>query len=294
MSKIEFPQPFNPTYRYLTGGEFIPDTVTAGVLSGLYKNAANSYLTNIIDTSNVTNMQNAFQQCTSLVAIDDFDTSNVTTVQYLFQSCNRLRKVPALNTSNVTNFKGIFYSCQALPDVPLFDTSKGTDMSEMFYNCYKLQTIPEFDFSNATSMSSMFYGCDALYEIPNINCKKVTQLNGWTSSCYSLVKIGVIDCDSMTNAQGLAFNSNPCSNITTRGGFRNLGMKSSVSGTNGDYFLYNLVNLTKESLLNVLNLLYDRASAGYSVLTIKMRPHHLAMLTDEEKAIATNKGWTLA
>ena len=46
--------------------------------------------------------------------------------------------------------------------------------------------------------------------------------------------------------------------------------------------------------MNVINNLYDRASAGYSVLTLKLHANHLAMLSDEEKAIATNKGWTLS
>jgi hypothetical protein len=43
-----------------------------------------------------------------------------------------------------------------------------------------------------------------------------------------------------------------------------------------------------------LNGLYDRKTAGYSVLGLQLGSTHLAKLTDEEKAIATNKGWTLS
>jgi hypothetical protein len=78
------------------------------------------------------------------------------------------------------------------------------------------------------------------------------------------------------------------------GGFKNLGMMSSMSNTSGTYFMAGLPYISKESVLNVLNGLYDRASAGYSVVTLKLHAKHLAMLSDEEKAIATNKGWTLA
>jgi hypothetical protein len=81
--------------------------------------------------------------------------------------------------------------------------------------------------------------------------------------------------------------------MTDAGGFRNLGMQSSVSNTNGNYFLYNVPNLTHDSLLNVFNLLYDRAAAGYSVLTIKLHPTQMGKLSDDDKLIATNKGWSL-
>jgi hypothetical protein len=46
--------------------------------------------------------------------------------------------------------------------------------------------------------------------------------------------------------------------------------------------------------MNVINNLYDRATAGLSVLTLKLHANHLAMLTDDEKAIATNKGWIIS
>jgi hypothetical protein len=87
------------------------------------------------------------------------------------------------------------------------------------------------------------------------------------------------------------------SNITTLteiGGFLNLGMKSSLSGTDNGNFIARAINLTHDSLMNIINKLYDRASAGYSVITLKLHANHLALLTDDEKAIATNKGWTLS
>ena len=46
--------------------------------------------------------------------------------------------------------------------------------------------------------------------------------------------------------------------------------------------------------MNIINNLYDRATAGLSVLTLRLNSRSLAALTDEEKAIATNKGWILS
>ena len=81
-------------------------------------------------------------------------------------------------------------------------------------------------------------------------------------------------------------------NLTYIGGFSNLGMASAL--TSPSYFLKKCPYLTKESVLNVLNNLYNRASAGYSVITLPFHANALALLSDEEKAIATNKGWTLS
>jgi hypothetical protein len=92
----------------------------------------------------------------------------------------------------------------------------------------------------------------------------------------------------------MMFGYNPMNSIRYVGGFKNLGMMSSMSNTSGAYFIAGLPYISKESVLNILNGLYDRASAGYSVVTLKMHANHLAMLSDDEKAIATNKGWTLS
>ena len=51
-------------------------------------------------------------------------------------------------------------------------------------------------------------------------------------------------------------------------------------------------NLTHQSLLNALNGLYDLTGGTSQTLTLGST--NLAKLTDEEKAIATNKNWVLA
>lgn len=104
--------------------------------------------------------------------------------------------------------------------------------------------------------------------------------------------MGVIDCDSVTNI-AYVFGDGNRTYLTHLGGFRNLGKASSVSNTNSNYFLNYAPNLTYESVINVLNGLYDRASAGLSVLTLKLHANHLAMLSEDDIAIATNKGWTI-
>ena len=153
--------------------------------------------------------------------------------------------------------------------MPLFDTSNVTNMTYMFQNCSKLTTIPQIDTSSITDTNYMFAGCSALKSIP------------------------LLDFGKLANV-GYMFGLSSNKTITHLGGFNDLGKVSNLAGTNSTSFLAFLPNLTKESVLNVLNNLYDRKSAGYSVLTLKLHANHLAMLSDEEKAIATNKGWTLS
>ena len=72
-----------------------------------------------------------------------------------------------------------------------------------------------------------------------------------------------------------------CTQLTTLGGF--IGLKASLDLSGSPL-------LTHDSLLNVINEASDVTS---SPKTLTLGATNLAKLTDEEKAIATNKGWTL-
>ena len=61
----------------------------------------------------------------------------------------------------------------------------------------------------------------------------------------------------------------------------------SVQKTDGVY-----IELTQENLIDILNALKDRTDE--STYKIYLGASNLAKLTEEQKAIATNKNWTLA
>lgn len=217
---------------------------------------------------------------------------------YLYRNSSNYIINVKFDTSNATSAQGMFQDCTSLRCVVgELDTSNMTNISYMFYGCSNLTSIPQLDTSNVTNISYMFKNCDKLISIPDFNCVKVTNFGSsssysWLYGCSSLQSIGVIDCDSVTNI-GYVLGNNARTYLTHLGGFRNLGKASSVSNTNGSYFMAYAPNLTYESVLNVLNGLYDRASAGLSVLTLKLHANHLAMLSEDDIAIATNKGWTI-
>ena len=297
MSNINFPEGVTWTQKYVTGGDFVPAGTELNTVGNLYRNASNRVIRVGFDTSNVVYMNGMFSDCGTLIAISQFDTSNVTNMRGMFNSCINLTYIPHLDTSNVTDMSSMFTGCSKLTTIPLMDTSNVTNMSSMFASCAALTIIPQLDTSNVTSMSQMFSNCSKLTELPDFNCVKVTNFGGssyssWLYYCSNIKKIGVVDCDSVTNI-GYFFGNGNRTYLTEFGGCRNLGKASSVSNTNGSYFMTYAPNLTYESVMNVINGLYDRASAGLSVLTLKLHANHLAMLSEDDIAIATNKGWTI-
>ena len=216
-------------------------------------------------TNNVIETISMFHSCYKLTAVPLFDTSNVISMSQMFYGCSKLTAVPLFDTSNVIDMGGMFQNCIELTSVPLFDTSNTMRLSNMFQNCKALTTVPQFNTSNAVYMSYMFAYCEHLISVPELNCGNVSDVNNMFYNCT----------------------------VTDLGGFKDLGANAGLTGTNNSFLQY-APNLTHESILNVINNLYDRASAGYSVLTLKLHANVLALLTDEEKAIATNKGWTIA
>lgn len=225
----------------------------------------------------------------SITNFSSWDTSNVTIMSYMFDDCKTLTWIPLFDTSKVRDMNYMFNNCSSLTSVPQFDTSNVFNMTNMFSGCTSLTSVPEFDMSNVTSCSYMFQGCNNLRELPNFNTKSITSWSSWLPS--KLIKLGVIDCDSTTSVSGLLTSNALLSEI---GGFRNLGKQSNVTNTNTTNFIYSIPNISHESLLNVFNLLYDRAAVGYSVLTIKLASAQMEKLSDNDKAIATNKGWALS
>lgn len=255
----------------------------------------------LFDTSKVTTMEEMFAMSsylypnTALTTVPLFDTNKVQSMYNMFKYCEGLISVPQFDTSSLTNSSYMFNGCKALTTVPLFNLSKVQSMSNMFMGCESLTTVPQFDTSSATNMNYMFGDCKALTSIPSFNSGKVTNMSYMCQNTTSLQSIGELDCSSVTNISNFfGSGSTQITTLTSLGGFKNLGMASSVSGTSDYYFLYKCPNLTHDAILNVINGLYDRATAGLSILTLKLNSKPMALLSDEEKAIATNKGWTLS
>ena len=259
-----------------------------------------------LNTSNVTYMSYMFEGCKSLTSVPLFDTSNVTDMGNMFLNCKSLTTIPQLNTSNVKSMKSMFAGCNGLTTIPQLDTSKVTDMSYMFQICPSLTSIPQLNTSNVTNMNNMFTSCKSLTAIPQLDTSKVTDMGYMFSSCESLTTIPQLDTGKVTNMSNMFYD---CLSLTS------IPKLDATSLTNTNlmfgYYFYGLEKLTdfggltnlkvdldftpcpaltKESLLNVFN---EAADVTASPKTLTLGETNLAKLTDEEKAIATNKGWIL-
>ena len=238
-------------------------------------------------TGSVTNMQYMFQNCSNLQSIPQLDTSSVTNMNYMFQHCSKLINIPQLDTSKVVGMRGMFDSCSSLQSIPQLDTSKVENMGTMFNGCTSLTSIPQLDTSNVTDMSSMFSGCSNLQSIPQLNTSSVTIMGSMFYGCTSLTSIPLLDCSSVTSTSSL-FGYGNLNTLTDLGGFKDLKVSWSSN------FLDRVPNATVESLMNVINNLYDLTANGLSSQKLKFGTTNLNKLTDEQKAVATNKGWILA
>ena len=96
--------------------------------------------------------------------ISYMDTSNVTNMDGTFYNCSNLTTIPQLYTPKVTTMQNMFQDCRNLTSVPMLDTSKVTSMSAMFNGCAKLTTIPKFDTSNVLlHLGQYFVSPTAIY-----------------------------------------------------------------------------------------------------------------------------------
>jgi surface protein len=226
------------------------------------------------------------------VSPGDYVVGNATNANYMYAgSLNKVIKVLS-NISNVTSMVRMFDECSFLISIHQLDTSNVNNMRYMFNYCFSLTTIPQLNTSKVTNMSNMFYNCGALTTIPQLDTGNVTNMDSMFNSCNRLVSIPLLNCQNLTSISSF-FGYSTMTALTDLGGFKDLGKQSSVSGISYG-FLDNASNLTHESLMNVINNLYDRKSNGMSNLSIKFGTTNLAKLTDEEKAIAINKGWNLS
>ena len=155
-------------------------------------------------------------------------------------------------------------------DVSIFDLSNVTKCHYMFYECYSIESL---DFSKSgiirpVTTAHMFNSCARL---------KVLNLENIDNSVNKKY-IGMFDdCSALEDLR-----------------FNDLGhLDISDPGYQGIDISYS-PKLTKESVLYLFENAFDRAAAGYTnPFTITLHPDTKALLTEEEIAIATNKGFTV-
>ena len=239
-------------------------------------------------TSAITNMQYMFRNNRALTYVntDGWDTSNVTTMQNMFCNCLKLTSLDVSNfdTAKVTDMGSMFISCSGLTSLDLssFDTSNAIYIDSMFQNCNNLTSLDlsGFNTSNVISMGNMFYGCNSLtsLDLSGFNTSKVTVMSNIFQNCSGLTSLDVsgFDTANVTNMSNMFIG---CSSLTSLDSMSNISTNLDLSPT----------ILDTTSLLDVINNLV----AVTTTQTLTLGSTLLAKLTEDQIAIATNKGWTV-
>ena len=234
------------------------------------------------------------QKLKTIQGLDYFDFSKVQDLSSMFGECRLLESVPYFDTSSCTTLSSTFYHTDTLSSVPLYNTSNVVQMTGTFQNSGVI-SLPLFDTSNVTRMDSIAQSASRLKVFPALNTSKVTTMSAAFYHAQALEEVKQLDFSKVTDI-GYLFGY--CSNLTTLGGFENLGESYSPSSSaNLSVYALNLSNcpkLTHDSLMNVINDLYDIASKGVATQQLVIGSTNLAKLTAEEIAIATTKGFSVS
>ena len=274
----------------IEGGGSCPVTLVdtfAGNGSGVFDFG---YLIKTLDLSDVnitgiTSLSKAFydhcRETESIIFPSTFDTSNVTNMSLAFGNCNNLK---TLDLSN-WNFSKV--------------TGTGYDFSEvglnqMFNGCNSLTSItfPSTVYPNNGDVSAyqMFCRCESLLSL---------DLSGWNTSNFVNMGSMFSNCTSLTSLNLSNWNT---SNVTSMS-----GMFSDISGwktepvniTFGNNWASNdavtsldfsTCDLTHDSCLDLFNKIATKTSAATLTLSDTTKDY----MSEEEIAIATGKGWTVA
>lgn len=268
------------------------------------------------NTVKVTNMSNMFNSCRALTSLDvsNFDTSNVTDMSYMFSSLYYAIQnldLSNFNTSKVTDMSQMFGYCRGLKilNISNFNTSNVTNMSYMFYDCSGLSNIDvsSFDTSKVTNMSDMFSGCDALtsLDLTNFNTSNVTNMGDMFGYCDNLTSLDLssFDTSNVTSIHSMFRLDRKLKNIKGILNLQNLGDSGWGHFESCDALeevhIHNLgislslsdsPNLTHDCLVELINNLQTVTSTK----KLTLGATNLAKLSDAEKQVATDKGWTLA
>lgn len=231
-----------------------------------------------------------FAGCTRIKTIYKFKINpTYKDYSFMFRDCEILEYIEGLknwDVSNVTNMDAMFCWCNLsnLLYLKNWDVSNVTSMDSIFagnLNLMECSYIENWNTSNVIRMVGMF--SDTQIRIaPKLNTINVKFMDYMFTECWWLKDVPMYDCSNVESTYRMFcdYYGRYCTGLTNLGGFKNLKVDLDLGGCN---------KLTYQSLMNVINNLAVVSSSP----TLSLGTTNLNKLTDEEKVIAINKGWTL-
>ena len=169
-------------------------------------------------------------------------------------------------------------------NVVYVDFSKAQNISGCFFGCSNLTSLalPAGFGEAATTITSCFQNCSSLTSLalPDGFCQNAVSLLRCFYSCSSLTTLH-LPTGFGQNAMNLTYCFDGCSALKTITGNPNFKVSLNLSPCS---------KLTHDSIMVVINGLQTVTEAQ----TLTLGSENLAKLTEADKKIATDKGWTLA
>jgi hypothetical protein len=223
----------------------------------------------------------SFYNYNSLIAVPKLDVSNYSSFSSTFLNCRNLRYINidfSKNTKAIYYFTDTFAGCTLLNNIQLkLSTHYNLSLEGIFRECSSLSTVSEINTSSVLNFKNAFYFCCSLYKLCELNAKNTVVITLMFYKCYLLTEFG---------------------------GLKDLGKAFIIETEHYDNYTLDLSYsnlLTHDSLMNVINKLYD-LNLTYDVAnggtlyrqSLVLGSTNLAKLTDEEIKIATDKGWDVS
>lgn len=212
-----------------------------------------------VDFSDTVNIAAAFRDCKEWVQNIDFSNAEIINADSAYKS-SEITQLPNINFSKIQTVRGMFADTQKLKILVYLDLPYVTDAANLF----DYSKVTEVHFTGMAFneyIDSMFYNCTLLTTITGLNCASVNSTYGFAQNSWNLTNI-----DGLFNL-GESFTSNKEINF--------IGCSK----------------LSLESLRNIINTVYDLSNSSYKG-TVLLHSTPYSLLTDEDKAAFSAKGWT--
>lgn len=296
------------------------DSITS--VKSLFSECHELIYTDFVLPTKATNYRAVYQNCRNLrPTVVDIDWPNATDTQFAFQSNYNLGvgaysyldnnfnfvSVPVserginVNLPSCLNCSSMFTDCQKLEYIKSFYAPKSEEVISLFANSLALKKIENITLGANAKIASMFKDCTNLMDIApiqGIDEEATIETTSLFEGCSSLINapelnfsIGrcwkmFLECENLQSIpkyklkRDFNITFQRCYSLTDVGGFE--GLSDSIS-------LEYSPLLTRNSCLNIFNY----AATTESKQSIFLHPEAYARLTEEDIAIAVNKGWTV-
>ena len=240
------------------------------------------------------------------------NVSGLQSINQIFKGCSELREIDirGLDISECRTFSdttknsqsmGLFTNCvklQIIYGLSGLDTRNIEDMADMFNSCKSLTSIDvsNFDTSKVTNMAGMFENTDSLQSlnISNFDTRKVTIVKGMYGfiSSGSLLTLDMSG-DNFTFENVTSFGrfiANTPKLKTLKLGKNFFKMHESITSLSLSYPYW-----TDSSVkLSLVTNLYDRRANGLPDLTLTLHANTKKVLSEDDMAAITAKGYIIA